>query len=97
MKVLQQDILRHRLRYQRLVGPPFVKPEDAVDWLVAVQSQDYAGARWATWRRLTAKGATQVQTRVRRTLDTSAQAAVRAAGRRYERFMGLAVSRCAGS
>ena len=51
MKVLQRDILRQRLRNQRLVGPPFVKPEDAVDWLVAVQSQDYAGARWAIGQR----------------------------------------------
>ena len=51
MKVLKQGILRQRLRNQRLVGPPFVKTEDAVDWLVAVQSQDYAGARWAIGQR----------------------------------------------
>jgi hypothetical protein len=51
MKVLQRDILRQRLRNQRLLGPPFLKPEDVVHWLVAVQSQDYAGARWAIGQR----------------------------------------------
>jgi len=44
-----------------------------------------------TWRRLMEKGNTRVQTSVRRALDTSGQAAVRAAARRYERFMGQAV------
>jgi hypothetical protein len=34
-----------------LVGSSFAKPEDAVDWLVAVQSQDYAGAKWALGQR----------------------------------------------
>ena len=51
MTVRPQDILRQRLRAQRLIGPPFEKPEDAVDSLVAVQSQDYAGAKWALGQR----------------------------------------------
>ncbi|HEY1417341.1 MAG TPA: winged helix DNA-binding domain-containing protein [Myxococcaceae bacterium] len=46
-----QDILRQRLRTQRLVGPPFARAEDVVDWLVAVQSQDFAGAKWALGQR----------------------------------------------
>jgi len=46
-----QDILRQRLHTQRLVGAPFAKAEDVVDWLVAVQSQDYAGAKWAVAQR----------------------------------------------
>ena len=51
MTARAQDIFRQRLRAQRLVGPRFEKPEDAVDWLVAVQSQDYAGAKWALAQR----------------------------------------------
>ena len=44
-------IAHHRLRNQRLTGPPFEKPEDVVRWLTAVQSQDYAGAKWAIAQR----------------------------------------------
>jgi len=51
MKLRLQDILGQRLLTQRLVGAPFAKPEQAVDWLVAVQSQDYAGAKWAVGQR----------------------------------------------
>jgi hypothetical protein len=50
-RTLAMDVLRQRLRTQRLVGPPFARPEDALDWLVAVQSQDYAGAKWAIAQR----------------------------------------------
>jgi hypothetical protein len=53
MRVHLRDILRQRLRNQRLVGSPFAKAEDAVAWLVAVQSQDYAGAKWAVGQRTT--------------------------------------------
>lgn len=53
MKVQVRDILGQRLLNQRLVGAPFEKPEHAVDWLVAVQSQDYAGAKWAIGQRTT--------------------------------------------
>jgi hypothetical protein len=53
------DILWQRLRTQRLVGTPFAKAEDVVDWLVAVQSQDYAGAKWAIAQRTA--GATESQ------------------------------------
>lgn len=41
------DIARHRLFSQRLVGAGFKRPRDAVQWLVAVQSQDYGSAKWA--------------------------------------------------
>ena len=40
-------ITASRLRAQRLTGKPFASPVDAVRWLGAVQSQDYAGAKWA--------------------------------------------------
>jgi hypothetical protein len=45
------DIALQRLRNQRLVGKPFAGPEDVVRWLGAVQSQDYAGAKWAIAQR----------------------------------------------
>jgi hypothetical protein len=50
------DIAQQRLHNQRLVGPRCQRPEDAVRWLGAVQSQDYAGAKWALAQRT--KGAT---------------------------------------
>jgi hypothetical protein len=40
-------ITGRRLRAQRLIGAPFASPVDAVRRLGAVQSQDYAGAKWA--------------------------------------------------
>jgi hypothetical protein len=46
------EITRLRLRNQRLTAGPFGRPEQAVDWLAAVQSQDYSGARWALGLRL---------------------------------------------
>ena len=36
----------------RLVGPPLDAAADAVDWLVAVQAQDYAAAKWSLGLRL---------------------------------------------
>jgi DNA glycosylase AlkZ-like len=41
------DVAQARLRNERLVGTVFAKPADVVRWLGAVQSQDYAGAKWA--------------------------------------------------
>jgi hypothetical protein len=46
------NIAHQRLRNQRLIGAPFAKPEDVVRWLTAVQSQDYAGAKWAIAQRV---------------------------------------------
>lgn len=40
-------ITGRRLHAQRLTGEPFTSPVDAVRWLGAVQSQDYAAAKWA--------------------------------------------------
>jgi hypothetical protein len=54
-KGLQRVALR-RLRAQRLIGAPFASPVEAVRSLVAVQSQDYAGAKWALGMRV--RGAT---------------------------------------
>ncbi len=46
------DIAQQRLFNQRLIADPFERPSDVVNWLVAVQSQDYAGAKWALGLRL---------------------------------------------
>ena len=41
------DITGLRLRNQRLSGPRFGQPEEAVAWLGAVQAQEYADSKWA--------------------------------------------------
>jgi hypothetical protein len=41
------DVATRRLQAQRLTGEPFATAQEAVGWLGAVQSQDYAGAKWA--------------------------------------------------
>jgi hypothetical protein len=41
------DIAHQRLHNQHITGTPFERPEDVVQWLSAVQAQDYAGAKWA--------------------------------------------------
>ena len=46
------DIARLRLHNQRLSTTTFTNPVDAVGWLGAVQSQDYAGAKWALGQRI---------------------------------------------
>ena len=51
------SIAARRLQAQRLIGEPFASPIDAVRRLVAVQSQDYAGAKWALGQR--ANGVTE--------------------------------------
>ena len=50
------DLAQQRLLNQRLIGGQFKRPEDAVQWLGAVQSQDYPGAKWALGQRT--RGAT---------------------------------------
>jgi hypothetical protein len=46
------DIARRRLANQHITSAPFAQPADAVSWLVAVQAQDYPGAKWALGLRL---------------------------------------------
>lgn len=45
------DIITQRLHTQRLAGTPFNRPEDMVQSLVGVQSQDPPGARWSVGQR----------------------------------------------
>jgi hypothetical protein len=44
---VMNDVATRRLRAQRLAGAPFGTAEEAVGWMGAVQSQDYAAAKWA--------------------------------------------------
>jgi hypothetical protein len=46
------DVARRRLHSVLLAGGAFAEPEEAVRWLVAVQAQDYAGAKWALAQRM---------------------------------------------
>jgi hypothetical protein len=46
------NIAHRRLHNQRIAGDKFQKPSDVVQWLGAVQSQDYAGAKWALAQRM---------------------------------------------
>jgi hypothetical protein len=48
-----RDVLRKRLRYQGLAGAPFTSVADVVGWLGAVQSQEYAVAKWSVGQRAT--------------------------------------------
>jgi winged helix DNA-binding protein len=50
------DIVRQRLRNQRLASSDLQRPADVVAWLGAVQSQDFPGAKWALGQR--ARGVT---------------------------------------
>ncbi len=51
------DIAQQRLLNQRLIGPQFKRAEDFVQWMGAVQAQDYPGAKWALGQRT--RGATE--------------------------------------
>ena len=46
------DVLSRRLHSLRLDGAAFATPEEVVRWLGAVQSQDYAPAKWSIGQRL---------------------------------------------
>ncbi len=45
--MINPDIARQRLLNQHIAGAPFEKPGDVVEWLGAVQAQDYVAAKWA--------------------------------------------------
>jgi hypothetical protein len=47
------DIPLYRLQNQRLSRTTFTTANEVVSWLGAVQSQDYAGAKWALAQRMT--------------------------------------------
>jgi hypothetical protein len=45
------DIASRRLHNQHLAGNPLERADDVVQWLCAVQAQDYGGAKWALAQR----------------------------------------------
>ncbi|QEH43055.1 winged helix DNA-binding domain-containing protein [Chitinophaga sp. XS-30] len=47
-----RDILLHRLYHQQIAATRFTKPEEIVSWLIAMQSQEYAQAKWAIGLRI---------------------------------------------
>jgi Winged helix DNA-binding domain len=47
-----QNLIEIRLRNQRLTRPELRDPAAVVEWLGAVQSQDYAGAQWGVSQRM---------------------------------------------
>ena len=46
------DIPHQRLSNQHISRPTLEKPGHVVEWLCAVQAQDYAGAKWALGSRM---------------------------------------------
>src|SRR6187200_1057469 len=46
------DITGHRLKNQQIAGTKFKKPHEIVEWLVAMQAQEYAMSKWAIGLRL---------------------------------------------
>lgn len=46
------QLIRYRLRAQRLVPPYFTNPGEVVEWMGAVQAQDYLGALWSVGQRM---------------------------------------------
>lgn len=48
----RRDLAHLRLTNQRISKPTFERPADVVDWLCAVQAQDFAGTKWALGLRM---------------------------------------------
>ena len=46
------EIVRHRLHHQQIAQTKFRKPHEIVSWLGAMQSQEFALAKWAIALRL---------------------------------------------
>lgn len=55
------EIVRRRLQNQGLIGKRFRRPAEVVSFHLAMQSQDFAGAKWAIGQRLTAARETQIE------------------------------------
>lgn len=55
------EIARRRLAAQRLSGARFERPEQVVEWLGAVQAQDYLGSLWAVGVRTVQSTETDVE------------------------------------
>ena len=55
-----------RLQNQLLVQPPFDAPQQVVEWMGAVQAQDYRMAKWAVGWRTASTDATQIEAALNR-------------------------------
>ena len=55
-----------RLQNQLLVRPPFDSPQQVVEWMGAVQAQDYRMAKWAVGCRSASTDATQIEAALNR-------------------------------
>lgn len=55
-----------RLRNQLLLQPPFDAPQQVVEWMGAVQAQDYRMAKWAVGCRTASTDATQIEAALNR-------------------------------
>lgn len=49
---MNMTLAHWRLHNQRINGTRLTEPEEVVEWLGAVQSQDYLGAKWALGLRM---------------------------------------------
>jgi hypothetical protein len=47
MSMKTEDIILHRLHTQQLAKPDYKEAGDVVSWLIAMQAQEYAHAKWA--------------------------------------------------
>jgi hypothetical protein len=50
--VTLSEVTRRRLQNERLIGAPFERPQEVLQWLGAVQAQDYPGAKWGIGQRV---------------------------------------------
>lgn len=57
----QADIIKHRLINQQIAGTKFTKPTEIVNWLGAMQAQEYAMAKWAIGLRLNGLNDTDIE------------------------------------
>ncbi len=48
----RHHLAHQRLHHQQIVAPGFTKPEEVVNWMGAVQAQDYLGSLWAIGLRM---------------------------------------------
>ncbi len=58
--------LNYRMFNQQLIQPRFDAPEELVDWMGAVQAQDYSMAKWAVGLRLSTPSLDKVQEAIRK-------------------------------
>jgi hypothetical protein len=59
--MLNPDIAHRRLHNQHIAAAPFEKPIEVVQWMGAVQAQDYFGALWAVGLRMREASAMDVE------------------------------------